>query len=239
MSKLNKTLILVFCIVIVFSVALSLIKLFEAPANAGGPDAGAANTDVTGNNGGASGDAEAGDAANAKPSIPGLTIVEAPEQTKAERPGAFPDPEGDWVKLPDSVNLAEGKPVSAGEVTEVYAANNVVDGKTTTYWESKGYPAAITINLQSVCNIQTVGVRLNPAPLWEPRRQSFEILVSTDGSSFTVVVPDTMYDFTPDTGNIVRVDFETVAAQYVRLNFTANTAGRSNGSQAAEICIYG
>jgi hypothetical protein len=233
MSKTNKILIAVFCAVIALSAALSLIMLLSGPAVADAPSVtGAAD---------ASGDAGPGadsGAEEASPPVPGLTVVKAPDQTKAERPSAFPDPADAWIKLPDGTNLAEGKPVRSGEVTEVYAAVNVVDGNTSTYWESKGYPGVVTIDLQSSYNIQTVGVRLNPAPLWEPRKQTFEILVSADGENFDVAVPETLYEFDSDTGNLVRVDFGPIAAQYVRLSFTANTAGRTNGAQAAEIVVY-
>ena len=229
MSKTNKVLISFFCAIIALSAALSLIMLLSGSTAADAPDVTSAAD--------ASGDAVPG-AEDASPSVPGLTVVKAPDQTKAERPSAFPDPADAWIKLPDGTNLAEGKPVRSGEVTEVYAAVNVVDGNTSTYWESKGYPGVVTIDLQASYNVQTVGVRLNPAPLWEPRKQTFEILVSMDGENFDVAVPETLYEFDPDTGNLVRVDFSPVAAQYVRLNFTANTAGRTNGAQAAEIVVY-
>jgi len=169
---------------------------------------------------------------------PGLIIVKTPEQTRAEWPSAVPDPQGNWIKLPEGTNLAEGKPVSSGEVTEVYGAANVVDGDTNTYWESKGIPAVITIDLQASYNISTVGVKLNPAPIWEARNQTFVISASTDGTNFTVIIPEERYDFTPDTGNIVRIDFDAVAATHVRLEFTAKSSGRSNGAQAAEIVVY-
>jgi len=168
----------------------------------------------------------------------GLTVVKAPEQSAVSRPEGFPDPEANWIKLPDGANLAEGKAVSAGEVTEVYAAANATDGETTTYWESKGVPAEITIDLAGTYTVQTVAVRLNPAPIWEARTQTFAILTSTDGKTFTPAVPDTNYEFTPDTGNLVRVDFSPTQASHVRLVFTTKSSARSNGAQAAEICIF-
>jgi len=219
MNRTNKILIAVFGAVIVTSAVISCIKLFETPA---APDPIIREVPIT----------------LTVPATPDLTIVSAPAQTQAERPDAFPDPRVNWVTLPDGANLAEGKPIAAGEVTEVYAAVNAVDGDTNTYWESKGVPAEITVNLQAVRNVATVGVRLNPAPLWEPRKQTFEVLVSADGENYTSVAPETLYDFDPATGNIVRVDFAPVPAQYVRLIFTANTAGRSNGAQAAEIMVF-
>ena len=90
-----------------------------------------------------------------------------------------------------------------------------------------------------VCKeIPFVAVRLNPAPIWEARTQTFAILTSTDGKTFTPAVPDTNYEFTPDTGNLVRVDFSPTQASHVRLVFTTKSSARSNGAQAAEICIF-
>ncbi|MCL2810773.1 MAG: discoidin domain-containing protein [Clostridia bacterium] len=171
-------------------------------------------------------------------SVGQTTIVPTPQQTQAERPAIFPDPKEDWVQLPEGTNLALGKPASSGEVTEVYAAINVTDGAPTTYWESKGLPAEVIIDLEDTYTIQTVAVRLNPAPIWEPRTQSFEILVSADGESFVSVAPNTRYEFNSDSGNIVRVDFAPAPARFVKLIFTENSSGRSNGAQAAEVEIY-
>ena len=174
----------------------------------------------------------------AKPSQQGLTVVRTPAQTEAEWPEAITNPEANMIKLPDGTNLAEGKPVTAGEVTDVYAVVNAVDGSTTSYWESKGYPAEITINLQATYNVQTVAVCLNPAVIWEPREQTFSVLVSTDGTTFTEAAAEAKYGFDPETGNRVRVDFGPVAAQYVRLIITANSAGKTGGAQAAEIMVF-
>lgn len=69
---------------------------------------------------------------------PGLTVVAAPEQTKTQRPPCFPDPEANYIPMPETENLAQGKPVVSGEHTDVYVIENVNDGKTDTYWESKG-----------------------------------------------------------------------------------------------------
>jgi hypothetical protein len=169
---------------------------------------------------------------------PGLTVVAAPEQTEAERPPGFPDPEEDWIKLPEGPNLAEGKTVASGEATEAFVPANAVDGDTNTYWESKGLPAEFTVDLGGTYTIQTVGVRLTPAPIWEPRSQNFSILLSTDGVNFTEVAADAKHDFDADSGTIVRVDFAAAEANFVRLIFTAKSSGRSNGAQAAEICVY-
>ena len=42
----------------------------------------------------------------------------------------------------------------------------------------------------------------------------------------------------PETGNRIRIDFDSVEASFVKLVFTMSTAARTMGAQAAEICIY-
>ncbi len=167
-----------------------------------------------------------------------LTIIETPAQTEAERPAAFPVLINNWIQTPDTENLALNKNVVSGAVTDVYKFKNVVDGDATSYWESKGWPAEITIDLAAPYAIKTVVVRLNPSPIWEPRIQAIEVLASVDGESFTSIVPNTRYQFDSDLGNLIRIDFEATDAQYVKLIFTENTAGRTGGAQAAEIEVY-
>ena len=40
----------------------------------------------------------------------GVKVVEAPEQSKAQRPPCFPDPEANYIPMPETTNLAQGKP---------------------------------------------------------------------------------------------------------------------------------
>jgi hypothetical protein len=169
---------------------------------------------------------------------PGVTVVEAPEQAKAQRPSCFPDPEANYIPMPETENLAEGKLVSSGEHTDVYVAANVNDGKTDTYWESKGFPAEMTIDLESSRKISTVAVRLNPSAIWEARSQEIAVQISADGTSFSELVPATRYEFNPDTGNRIRIDFDATEARFVKLIFTMNSSSRTGGAQAAEIEIY-
>ena len=211
---MNKKLILIFCAVIVVSLIVSAVVFFSGRAPAPGEEE------------------------EEEKLPPGVTLIKAPEQEIAEFPPGFPDPEENFIKLPETVNLAEGKSVESGEATEAFVPANAVDGDLTSYWESRGLPMDFTIDLADTYTIQTVAVRLNPAPIWEPRTQTFEILVSTDGSTFTTVAPSERHQFDPDTGNIVRVDFTPTAARYVRLTFTEKSSGRSNGGQASEIQVY-
>ncbi len=167
-----------------------------------------------------------------------VTIVKAPEQTAPERPACFPDPADNFIPLPETENLAEGKEVLAGAHNDVYVSSNVNDGKTDTYWESKGFPAEMTIVLGEAHTVSTVAVCLNPSSIWEPRTQEIAVWVSTDGESFTEVASAEKYDFNAETGNRICIDFDAVQAAYVKVVFTMNSSSRTGGAQAAEICIY-
>ena len=170
-----------------------------------------------------------------------VTIVKAPEQEKAERPPCFPDPSDNFIRLPETENIAEGKPVQASAHNDVYVSSNLNVGKTTTYWESKGFPAEMTVDLQGTFTVSTAAFLLNPASIWEPRTQEIAVLVSTDGENFTEASPAAAYTFDAETGNRVRIDFGAVQASHVRVIITSNTAApaHAKGAQVAEICIYG
>ena len=167
-----------------------------------------------------------------------VTIVPAPDQTKAERPPCFPDPADQYIPLPDTENFALNKPVISGAHADVYVSRNVNDGKTDTYWESKGWPAEMVIDLQGVYTVRTAAVCLNPSSIWEPRIQEIAVLVSSDGENYTQAAGPEKYPFDPETGNRIRIDFDPVEASFVKLVFTMSTAARTMGAQAAEICIY-
>ena len=170
-----------------------------------------------------------------------VTIVTAPEQTKAERPPCFPDPADNFITLPEAENIAQGKPIEASLHNDVYVSSNLNDGNTNTDWESKGFPAGVTVDLQGTYTVSTAALCLNTSAIWEPRTQEIAVLVSTDGENFTEVSPAAAYTFDAETGNRVRIDFEAVQAAYVRVIVTSNTAtpAHAKGAQIAEICIYG
>ncbi|MCL2840885.1 MAG: discoidin domain-containing protein [Defluviitaleaceae bacterium] len=167
-----------------------------------------------------------------------ITIVTTPDQTAPEWPDAIVHPLANMVALPETENLAALRPVVASSFTDIYIPSNAVDGYVTSYWESNGFPAEFTVELDGNQTFQTVALRLNPSSLWEARGQVFEVQVSTDGNHFTTIVPSDRHEFDPETGNTVRIDFDQTTAQYVRFIFTANTASRTNGAQVAEILIF-
>lgn len=167
-----------------------------------------------------------------------VNIVRAPEQTKAERPSCFPDPTANYIPLPETENYALNKKIQSGAHTDVYVNKNVNDGKTDTYWESKGFPAEMVIDLAGTYNVKTVAVCLNPSSIWEPRIQEIAVWVSLDGETFTEVAAAEKYQFDPATGNRIRIDFDATDAAFVKVIFTLNSSSRTGGAQAAEICVY-
>ncbi|MDR2599254.1 MAG: discoidin domain-containing protein [Oscillospiraceae bacterium] len=167
-----------------------------------------------------------------------VTFVRTPEQDEPEWPSTIPDPREFMVQLPETPNLALDKPVVASSHTDIYIPANAVDGELTSYWESDGFPAEFTINLEGSYTIQTVAVAVNPSSLWEARTQGIEILVSSGDGDFRVIVAEERYEFDPLTGNTVRIDFEPTVAEYVRFVFTSNSASRTQGAQAAEIMVF-
>lgn len=170
-----------------------------------------------------------------------VTIVHAPDQEHAERPLCFPDPADNFIPLPETENIAEGKPVQASAHADVYVSRNLNDGKTETYWESSGFPAKLTVDLEGTYTVSVVALCLNPSSIWEPRTQEVAVLVSTDGENFTEIAPATVCQFDAATGNRIRIDFDPTEATFVRVVITSNSAypAHSRGGQVAEICIYG
>jgi len=167
-----------------------------------------------------------------------LTVVGTPQQSAPEWPDAIPDPMANMVTLPDTENLAYRRPVTATSFADVYIASNAVDGYVTSYWESNGFPADFTIQLDGSQTFSTIALRLNPSTLWEARAQTFEVLTSTDGTNFTTLIPSAVHEFDPLTGNAVRLDFDAVSATHVRFTFTATTALRTSGAQIAQFLIF-
>ena len=138
-----------------------------------------------------------------------------------------------------SKNIALGKTAKSNNHIYEFTADKAVDGDVNTYYEgaAKAYPNDIWVDLGAQKTIHGIQVKLNPKRIWSERVQSFEILTSDDGSTFTSTVASADYSFSP-TGNenSVKVAFEA-KAQFVKVSFTANS--ESTGGQAAELEVYG
>jgi hypothetical protein len=135
-------------------------------------------------------------------------------------------------------NLALNKPTSASGHTQVYAPGNAVDGNTSTYWEStdNAFPQWWQVDLGSVRTVSRIVVNLPPSTAWGTRTQTFSVLGSTNGITFTTIVGSAGYTFNPATGNVVTITFAPVSIRYLRLNFTANTGWPAG--QVSELQAY-
>lgn len=134
-------------------------------------------------------------------------------------------------------NLAAGKPVAESGHADVYAASNVTDGNSGTYWEStnNAFPQWVQVDLGSTIRIDQVVLKL-PAG-WESRSQTLSVQGSTDGTSFTDLKPAASYTFDPNSGNKSTVDFPATDTRYVRISVTANTGWPA--AQLSELEVYG
>ena len=96
----------------------------------------------------------------------------------------------------------------------------------------------MTIDLGGNFEISTVAVRLNPSAVWEARTQEIAVSGSSDGEQFNELSAATRYNFDPNTGNRIRIDFDKKGVRFVKVIFTMNSSSRTGGAQAAEIEVY-
>ena len=142
-------------------------------------------------------------------------------------------------KTAKAVNLALGKTATSSSHILDFTADHVTDGDAASYFEGDAtqFPDVLTIDLEKKVPLQSVTVRLNPRKIWTARTQTFSVLTSDDGGTFTTVVPSADYDFSPlDNGNAVTVPLSGTA-RYLQVSFTANS--EPYGGQASEVEVQG
>ncbi|ADN02467.1 discoidin domain-containing protein [Spirochaeta thermophila] len=136
-------------------------------------------------------------------------------------------------------NLALGSPIKANNHIYQFTADKAVDGDVLTYWEGgpNKYPNEVVVDLGAVHTIKAIRIKLNPARIWQPRKQTFEILISDDGENFTVLAPSADYAFHPvQNKNTVTIPVEG-QGRYLKLVFTANT--EATAGQIGELEVFG
>lgn len=148
-------------------------------------------------------------------------------------------------------SLSWGKTIADhSEHNDVYPADKLVDGDTTgtSYYESKGLPAYVVIDLGKVEKIKLIVLNLPPMTSWPERTQNVQILVSNSNEAydvnktqFTEIVPATDMLFDPKTnGNmqVIKLD-QSVECRYLKVVVSSNNAVGSYGAQLSEISVYG
>ncbi|WP_371783564.1 choice-of-anchor D domain-containing protein [Streptosporangium subroseum] len=135
-------------------------------------------------------------------------------------------------------NLAQGRPTTETSHSQTYGSGNVVDGNSSTYWESanNAFPQSVTVDLGSSVSVGRIVVKLPPATAWATRTQAVAVLGSTDGSTFTGVVGSATYTFNPATGNAATITFPATSRRHLRLTFTANSGWPAG--QLSEFEVY-
>ncbi|GGN98221.1 hypothetical protein GCM10010112_91140 [Actinoplanes lobatus] len=144
-----------------------------------------------------------------------------------------PDPDP-----PAGADLAGGKAIEASSATFNFVATNANDGNVTSYWESAGFPATLTVKLGADANVTGIVVKLNPDPVWGPRTQNIQVLGRAGSAGdFTELKARADYGFSPSTGqNSVTIPVSGRASD-VRLQFFGNTG--APGGQVAELQVIG
>lgn len=139
-----------------------------------------------------------------------------------------------------STNLALNQPITASSYTQNYVPSNANDGNTSTCWEGTNgvWPTTLTVNLGASKALGSIVVDLPPSSAWNTRTQTFSVLGSANGSSYTTLVGSATYTFNPATGNTVTIPLPSgTSDQYVQLSLTANSV--QNGAQISELDVFG
>ncbi len=137
--------------------------------------------------------------------------------------------------------------VYSTEHNDVYNVEKMIDGDATgtSYYESKGFPAEIVIDLGDLYDVNTFVLSLPPSLLWSARTQEIEILGSATNSSynsnieFSTIVEKSKYLFDPTTGNRNIVTTDTVKVRYIKLVITSNDVKGGYSAQLSEFSVYG
>jgi uncharacterized repeat protein (TIGR01451 family) len=151
--------------------------------------------------------------------------------------GGGTDP-GDPGTPPTGTDLAGGKPIEASSSTFAFVAANANDASPTSYWESAGLPATLTVHLGSDADVTGVVVKLNPDPSWGTRTQNVQVLGrSSAATGFTALKARADYVFNPSGNqNTVTIPVTGRVAD-LRLEFFSNTG--APGGQVADLRVLG
>ncbi|WP_395575185.1 CARDB domain-containing protein [Streptomyces sp. BK79] len=136
------------------------------------------------------------------------------------------------------VNLALGRPATAGGSHGAYPAGNATDGTQASYWEGPAgsFPQWVQVDLGEARDVERVVLKLPSG--WENRSQTLSLQGSTDGSTFRTLAASAGRAFDPARANTVAVDLAAPTdARYVRVHVTGNTGW--NAAQLSELEVYG
>ena len=145
---------------------------------------------------------------------------------------------GDPGEPPTGTNLAGGKPIEASSSVFAFVPGNANDSSPTSYWESNGFPATLTVRLGSDADVTAVVVKLNPDPIWGTRTQSIQVLGRAQAATgFVSLKARADYVFNPATNqNSITIPVTGRAAD-LQLQIFSNTG--APGAQVADLQVLG
>ena len=161
-----------------------------------------------------------------------------PKATKEASGGSTGKPTAD--KAAHTVNLAQGRSVSADSHVEDFVGSHVTDGDAGTYWEStKGtdaFPHSIRVDLGTEKSISKIVLKLPPVADWNSRTQTLSVWGAHNSSDAFTLASSAGYTFDAATGNSVTIRLSGTATRYIELRFTANSGWPA--AQLSELAAY-
>jgi hypothetical protein len=154
-------------------------------------------------------------------------------------PAPPPAPTPTPTPAPADGNLATGKTITASSsTTNDFPASSANDGNVESYWESINnvFPQWLKLDLGASTSVSKIVLKLPPEAAWATRHQTILVESSTDGSTFSTLVPSAVYTFDPATQNTVTITFAATQVRQLRLTFTANDGWPAG--QCAELEVY-
>jgi hypothetical protein len=134
-------------------------------------------------------------------------------------------------------NLALTASASADNTLAGFPASNANDGNQATYWQAANPAGVLTLALAQAAPVDRIVLELPQG--WGDRHQTIEVDGSTDGSTWTTLVPSAAYLFSAnnsDGNNVVTITIPSTTVSYLRLDISNNDV--QGAPQIAEFEVY-
>jgi hypothetical protein len=136
-----------------------------------------------------------------------------------------------------SGNLALTATASADNTLAGFPPGNANDGNQATYWQAAGPSGVLTLALAQPATVDRIVVKLPQG--WGDRHQTIQVDGSTDGSTWTTLVPSAAYLFSAANSagnNVVAITVPATTVSYLRLDISNNDV--QGAPQVAEFEAY-
>jgi hypothetical protein len=120
-------------------------------------------------------------------------------------------------------NLALTATASADNTLAGFPAGNANDANQATYWQAANASGDLTLALAQAAPVDRIVLQLPQG--WGDRHQTIEVDGSTDGSTWTTLVPSASYLFSAsnsDGNNVVTITIPAATVSYLRLDVSNN-----------------